>query len=474
MVHPDRSTEPASSWFRLLVLLALVALTGVLLGLASRPGFVEGAPPPRQAADAVLAGDLLYRAGEFVQQQSRQNPDIAWYAGYLLSQRGISVWERRALGPAPDPDAALRLGVIYSHTGYREQGREMLRRAGEMDTARYHIYWGLVRLYAADHHDRASLLPLLDSLGDCPRWLRELVAVDLYEVVGSAPDAAQARAVWRAHLNRFGLIVVALEVVTGALVLVGALTALVWLWRRIFTLPARHWRAPLRVPWGLWEATEVFAVAVFLMVLVSVGLSLLPWTRSVGRQGGMLPVVLLILAYCLYMGAALAMAWVRAGGPYPWRLLGLRSLPLGRIFRPALRTYALLLFLLTPAAFYVVHHYLSVSNVFFRGAESFGAYALYFLLVCVLAPLAEEILFRGFLYPGLRRSFSPGWAALLSALAFTGAHLPTPSAAAVLVIALGYALALLYENTRSLLPCMVVHALHNTLVFFTMLAVMAL
>ncbi len=474
MVHRHRSTEPASSWSRLLVLLALVVLTGVLLGLASRPGFVERAPRPRQAADAVLAGDLLYRAGEFVQQQSKQNPDIAWYAGYLLSQRGMSVWERRALGSVPDPDAALRLGIIYSRAGYREQGREMLRRAGEMDTARYHVYWGLVRLYAEDPHDRAGLVPLLGSLGDCPRWLRELVAVDLYEVVGSTPDAARARAVWRAHLNRFGLILVALEVVTGALVLAGALTALVWLGQRIFTLPTRRWRAPLRVPWGLWEATEVFAVAVFLMVLVSVGLSVLPWTRGVGRQGGMLPALLLLSAYCLYMGAALAMAWRRAGQPYPWRMLGVRSLPLGGTLRPALRTYALLLFLLTPAASYAVHHYLSVSNVFFRGGESLGAYATYFVLVCVLAPVAEEILFRGFLYPGLRRSFSPGWAALISALAFTGAHLPTPSAAALLVIALGYALALLYENTRSLLPCMVVHALHNTLVFFTMLAVMAL
>jgi membrane protease YdiL (CAAX protease family) len=229
------------------------------------------------------------------------------------------------------------------------------------------------------------------------------------------------------------------------------------------------------VPWGLWEATEVFTVLVFLMVLVSVGISALPWMRGTARPAGLLPAVALVAAYCLYMGLAVLMAWRRAGaGLRPWRLLGLRRLPLGSTVRPALRTYALLLFLLTPAALYAAHHYLAVSNVFFRGAESPGAYVLYFVLVCLLAPVAEEILFRGFIYAGLRRLFSPGWAALVSALAFTGAHLPAPSVAALVVIALGFALALLYENTRSLLPCILVHALHNTLVFVAMLAVMAL
>ena len=469
--HFPPPTNSSTSWLRLGLLLALVAATGLLLGIASGPALRRYERQPRQAADIILCGDVFYRAGEFVQQQSRLDSGVAWYAGYLLSQRGLGIWERQTLRPGPDPDALLRMGIVYSRTGYVAQGREALQAAGVADQDHYGLYWSLIRLYAGEKQDAPELLGLPDLLAEHPRWVGDLVAVDLYSRLGTPAAAKEAREKWQAHLNRFGLVLALLEMVVAALAIGGVILVLSGLARRTLTLSPRRWRAPLRVPWGLWEATEVFTVVIFLLVAVSVGRSLLPGQAVSGAAAA----AAMLAAYCLYMGAAVGMVWRRAAvSPRPWRLLGLRPLPLGETLRPALRAYALLVFLLTPLGLYASHHYLASTSVLFRGHDTPATYALYFVLVCVIAPVAEEIIFRGFIYGGLRRYFAPGGAALVSALAFTGAHLPTPSVGALLVVALGVALALLYENTRSIVPGILVHALHNTLVFAVMFAVMSL
>jgi len=77
----------------------------------------------------------------------------------------------------------------------------------------------------------------------------------------------------------------------------------------------------------------------------------------------------------------------------------------------------------------------------------------------VLAPLAEEIVFRGFLFRNLRDSLGKGLAMLLSGLAFAAVHFePT---LLLPLTALGVALALLYEWSGSLYVPIAVHALWN-------------
>jgi membrane protease YdiL (CAAX protease family) len=80
-------------------------------------------------------------------------------------------------------------------------------------------------------------------------------------------------------------------------------------------------------------------------------------------------------------------------------------------------------------------------------------------LVCVIAPLAEETIFRGFIYGWLRRRLPVIPAVILSAAVFSSAHV-------VLVLALplfgvGVILALLYEYSDSLIPGAIVHGLFN-------------
>jgi membrane protease YdiL (CAAX protease family) len=87
------------------------------------------------------------------------------------------------------------------------------------------------------------------------------------------------------------------------------------------------------------------------------------------------------------------------------------------------------------------------------------------LLVCVIAPVCEELFFRGYVFSALRRR-GLFVAAGVTGLAFGLAHVvSSPIGFIVPLAALGVILCLLYERTRSLYPCMALHALNNSIAF---------
>lgn len=79
----------------------------------------------------------------------------------------------------------------------------------------------------------------------------------------------------------------------------------------------------------------------------------------------------------------------------------------------------------------------------------------------LMAPLVEEMLFRGFLFGGLRQRVAPWAAAVLSALLFAALHLQ-PFAFPVLFL-YGILLAMLYHRSNSLWPPILMHATINSL-----------
>lgn len=80
-----------------------------------------------------------------------------------------------------------------------------------------------------------------------------------------------------------------------------------------------------------------------------------------------------------------------------------------------------------------------------------------------LAPLFEEVVFRGVLLPVLGNSLGMIWGILLSALVFAGAHLSIGEFPPLLV--LGFGLAMLRVSSGRLFPCVVMHALWNAFTF---------
>jgi len=87
--------------------------------------------------------------------------------------------------------------------------------------------------------------------------------------------------------------------------------------------------------------------------------------------------------------------------------------------------------------------------------------ALAFLATGIVAPFVEELFFRGFAYPPLRRRFGPWWGMAISAGLFTALHF-TPTVFPPIFL-LGVFFCLLYEYTGSLWPGMILHASINTL-----------
>jgi uncharacterized protein len=87
-------------------------------------------------------------------------------------------------------------------------------------------------------------------------------------------------------------------------------------------------------------------------------------------------------------------------------------------------------------------------------------------LTCVVAPICEEFLFRGFMFTALRNWRGTLPAAVITGLVFGGVHAGSaPALDLAPLAALGFGLCLLYRYTGSLYPCMIAHSLNNSLAF---------
>jgi len=104
-------------------------------------------------------------------------------------------------------------------------------------------------------------------------------------------------------------------------------------------------------------------------------------------------------------------------------------------------------------------HLLRVS-MSWAGRLTLGAAAI------LLAPLAEEILFRGILYPAIKQLGFPRLALWGSALLFAAVHMNAVTFVPLTVLAV--VLTALYERTDNLLAPIIAHALFNTLNFVTL------
>ena len=85
----------------------------------------------------------------------------------------------------------------------------------------------------------------------------------------------------------------------------------------------------------------------------------------------------------------------------------------------------------------------------------------YLVIVVIVAPITEEILFRGIIVRGFSRNYAFGKTIIVSALIFGIGHLNPWQAIGAFLI--GIILAWIWIETKSLLPCVYAHALLNSL-----------
>jgi uncharacterized protein len=98
----------------------------------------------------------------------------------------------------------------------------------------------------------------------------------------------------------------------------------------------------------------------------------------------------------------------------------------------------------------------SANNGFLTGG--LGSIAL----VCLIAPMVEEMLFRGIILRSFLRQYPAGTAVVHSAAVFGLAHMNAHQF--IVAFGIGLIIGKLYERTRSLLPGILLHASYNTAV----------
>jgi uncharacterized protein len=153
-----------------------------------------------------------------------------------------------------------------------------------------------------------------------------------------------------------------------------------------------------------------------------------------------------------------AMVWRKAN----WRDLGVRA------FRPLVGCLAPVAFLM--AAIWVeVIWGLVLHFMHWSGQASLApllgktplTVALAFAGVAVVTPFAEELFFRGFLYPALRARLGIVLGLAISSAFFALLHL-TPTVLPPLLF-MGVSLGVLYEATGSIWPSVLLHSAVNSL-----------
>lgn len=102
-------------------------------------------------------------------------------------------------------------------------------------------------------------------------------------------------------------------------------------------------------------------------------------------------------------------------------------------------------------------------SIVFKDAKGVLEVATSAIALLVVAPIAEELVFRGFIFKGLKNSFGFIIAAVVSSVIFGVAH--GQINVAVDTFCLGIFLCYLYEKTDSIWPAIMLHMTKNAIAF---------
>ena len=221
------------------------------------------------------------------------------------------------------------------------------------------------------------------------------------------------------------------------------------------------------ITWGFGESIW-WLIGGLLLVVIVPPLLVLPFDSKLASDPGNASDAAILATQALFDGLLIALAVAVASG---WKF-NLRQ-ALGRL---GLRGFR-------PSAFGWMF---AVLGIYYAGAIAFSAIVIQpkqedigkqlgvcnpgigiaifaVLAIIVLAPVAEEIFFRGFFFAGLRQRWSLWPSALLSGAVFGLVHAPTGPTAAIPLAGLGVGLAWLYNKTGSIYPSMLAHFLNNAI-----------
>jgi membrane protease YdiL (CAAX protease family) len=228
---------------------------------------------------------------------------------------------------------------------------------------------------------------------------------------------------------------------------------------------------PLRAPvtdWPPWTAAAALVGGLVLAALggllvdipaaafgVSITASHIPAGLEIADTAVQDAAFVAAAVFCAHIGGRTVRAWQ----------FGLRPTPFWRAVRRA--GLLLFAFLVLSLIWVAIFHSPKEKLLEQLGAgESTILLLLSAALTCVVAPICEEFLFRGYIFTALRNWRGVWPAAVISGLVFGGVHAGSAPAVDLLPLAgLGFGLCLLYLYTGSLYPCIAAHSLNNSIAF---------
>ena len=461
---------------RLPIILLMIGAAAATMLTSGRVGRMPASDWYEISRQHILQADLTYRMGMYLDEVMPLEELPAVGGARQLREKAIADYEREAMTGKPNPVALYRLGVIYGERGYLEPARQALVRAATLDEEHAGLFLSLAAVYAPGEHVQPLGPQAITRLRHQEQWLAGMVLPTYYERLGETAAAAQART-WAAGLTRqFGNRLLLLLSVYGGLGLIGLIILTIAVIRGAFLVrqEPRSVRPPLVVSWGPLDALEVVALLYFAIVGTGLLAGLL-LGRVLPNASDVVRVTVIAAQYLLATGGALFVIWARVAGRNGRKLsiLGLRLRRPAWLAAHGVGGYAVLVVLLVlttvlaPGGNPLGAVPGQAGERLLSMAQSVPARVILFILICVLAPILEEIIFRGFVFPGLRRRMNMSGAVAMSAVLFALMH--NNPAAMIPITLIGVVLAVLYERNLSLVPSIICHALNNTLVFFLML-----
>jgi len=146
-----------------------------------------------------------------------------------------------------------------------------------------------------------------------------------------------------------------------------------------------------------------------------------------------------------------------------------------RVARPSPSDFGLVLLIFAYGAFLVfadvwqaILHLDNKEQVVQKLGANDGALGLVAVvaLTCVVAPICEEIFFRGFFFPTLSNWRGPWPAAILTGVVFGAIHIGSAPIGDIVPLAFfGVVLCLVRWRSGSLYPCIALHAVNNCVAF---------
>ena len=371
------------------------------------------------------------------------------------------------------------LMILLAESGQMDKASTLLR---ELEFAGEPAEEKFVDMVKAAYFGTLSSNPAVKSeaMADLsPEWIHDKLAFRLAEKHGDPRGSATARSRTlergRTFQDRVSLLVVIHYLMAG----IGLFVILVWATRRGF--PKRQTDHGMVV--APWRFRELYAVVVrsmplgfvmamgcyaFLEVILAMS-RFLPAGNSLGSWGSSTALFVAIAQLGFYAPFQW-LAWRHLLRPHQLRLQtcfniwgkGLKWKDLFYMtvaFTAIANLGELILGLLIGHGLEIQPPTL-IEQVPEEILSAWPEFSITIFSVVILAPILEEIGFRGFFYTTLRRVASPWRAAFLTSIIFSLMH-GYSLTGFVMILWSGVVCATAYEKSRSLTVCMLIHAINN-------------